>query len=194
MRILLWLLPTCLALTACNMALSDHPMLSGEPKSAIKFKDGVWAAEDPDCKFNVKRPARRWPKCANWLVIDNGKVVGGPDAKPGEVPVEFVIAEGEPPILEFPLTDEGEKTPKGYAYLAIEPTASDAGGATAINLWGVACGTERVPGSTREIDPYPGIDKDCHPQSVSALRAAAVASRPSAAKVGRMKWIRAGAN
>jgi len=194
MRILLWLLPTCLALTACNMAISDHPMLAAEQRSTIKFKGGLWAAEDSDCQFNVKRPARRWPKCATWLVIENGKVVGGPEAKPGEVPVELVIAEGEPPILEFPLKDEGERTAKGYAYLAIEPTGRDPGGVTTINLWAVACGTEKVPGSTREIDPYPGIDKDCQPQSVGALRAAAIASRPNHQKVGRMKWIRAGAN
>jgi len=194
MRILTWLLPASLALGACNMAISDHPMLIDEPRSAIKFKDGLWVAEDPDCKFSVKRPVRSWPKCANWLVLGNGKVVGGPDPKPGEVPAELVIAEGQPPILEFPLKDDGEKTAKGYAYLAIERTGSDAGGVTAINLWAVACGTERVPGSTREIDPYPGIDNDCHPQSVNALRAAAVASRPATSKVGRMKWIRAGAN
>ena|SRR6185369_13237009 len=96
MRILLWLLPTCLALTACNVALSDHPMLAGEPRSPLKLRDGLWSLEDADCRFKAERPRRHWPKCATWVVIDDGKVVGGKDLPPGDLPVELVIADGTP--------------------------------------------------------------------------------------------------
>jgi len=194
MRILVWLLPLCAALTACNMAISDHPMLAGQPKSALELKDGLWTLDDPDCKFDHRRPVHRWPKCAGWMILKDGRIVGGKDAKRGEVPVELLIADGTPPILEFPLKDEGKKVAEGYAYIAIEPTANDAGRVTTMNFWIVGCGTEKVPGSTSEIDPYPGIDKDCHPLSIDALRAAATLSRPSPEKLGRIRWIRARAN
>ncbi len=194
MRILVWLLPLCAALTACNMAISDHPMLAGQPRSALELQDGLWTIDDSDCKFDHRRPVHRWPKCAGWLIVKAGKIVGGKDMKRGEAAVELVITDGAPPIVEFPMKDEGKKEPESYAYIVLEPTENNQGRVTTMNLWFVACGTEKVPGSTREIDPYPGIDKDCHPLSIDALRMAATLSRPSAEKLSRIRWIRARAN
>jgi len=199
MRILVRLLPICLALSACNMAVSDHPMLSGEPRSALKLKDGLWTADDPDCKFNIRRPARQWPKCANWVVLADGKIVEAEGAKPGELPVEVVIADGKPQILEFPLKELEEKEAKAYAYLALEPAKLDSTGAAIdLRVWIVACGSW-TEGSTRDgtassFEHFPGMDQDCHAASVESLRAAAAAGPQGTDRKGRLRWIRASAN
>ena len=198
MRILLWLLPASVALSACNIAVSDHPMLSGEPRSTLKLKDGLWAADNPECKFNTDGPAPQWPKCAYWLAFANGKIVGAQDAKPNELPLEIVIAEGKPQIVEFPLKDEAEKEAKSYAYIALEPASLDSTGAAIdLRMWFVACGTWDNPpheGTTSEIKHFPGMDQDCHPVSVEAIRSAAAAGPQGQDKKGRLRWIRTSAN
>jgi len=192
MRILLWLMPACLALTACNMAISDHPILSNEPRSALKLKDGLWVADDPECKFDSRRPAHRWPKCVAWLAIRDNTVVDSREPEPGALPMELVITDWQPPVLEFPFSDDDKKA-KAYAYLAIEPDGSDSVGATDLRLWYVACGVEEPSNSIEpKIRHFPGMDEDCHPQSVEALRAAAQAGPQGQEKrKSRWRWIRA---
>ena len=198
MRILLWLLPTCLALTACNVALSDHPMLAGEPRSPLKLRVGLWSLEDADCRFKAERPRRHWPKCATWVVIDDGKVVGGKDLPPGDLPVELVIADGPPPILEYPFTGESDNKQKykGYAYLVLEPADADAGGSVSdLRAWFVACGVVKQSNSLGpNIQHFPGLNEDCYLQSLAALRAAAAAGPQGTDEKARWRWIRAGAN
>ena len=196
MRILLCLLPACVALTACNMAISDHSMLSSEPRSPLKLKDGLWAAEDPECKFNDRRPAHRWPKCAAWLLARDNTLIDGPEKSPREAPIKLVIADGQPPILEFPISDE-KKTTKEYAYLVIESSDPDpAGTITDLRLWSVACGVQDDPQSIQSnIQHFPGMDEDCHPASVDALRAAARAGpQGTDKKKMRWRWVRDSAN
>jgi hypothetical protein len=196
MRILLWLAPFCLALTACNMAISDHPMLSAEPRSALRLRDGLWALDDPECRFDVQRPAQQWPKCAVWFALRNNNVVDGPDRRPGEPDVELIIAAGEPPILELP--DEDPKNKKeSYSYLALEPAKVDSTGyLIALRTWVVACGVEGESSGLNHpsnIRHFEGMDEDCHPTSVKAIRAAAGAG-PQAAKKLQWRWVRAAAN
>jgi hypothetical protein len=196
MRILLWLLPLGVVLSACNVANSDHPMLAGEPRSAVKLKDGLWVAEDPKCRVDRRRPVRRWPRCAYWLVFTDGNVVGARDAKPNDLPIQLVIAEGKPPIVELPLKEQGQEEAKLYAYVAIEPTRFDSKGAAVdLRLWGVACGIEEKTGSIQgKIRHFPGMDDDCHPASVEVLRTAAAAGPQGSDKKARWRWIRATAN
>ena len=196
MRILSWLLPTCVALSACNMAVSDHPMLSAAPRSGLKFKDGLWALEDSDCKFDVQRPTPQWSKCALWFALRNNTIVDGPDRKPGERDVQLIIAAGEPPILEAPEEDPDNKK-TSYSYLALEPMNSDSSGyVIGLRTWFVACGFERkgsIDDRPAYVKHFEGMDKDCHPTSVEAIRAAARVG-PQGAKKLRWRWIRAAAN
>ena len=198
MRILSWLLPACIALSACNMAISDHPMLSGEPRAPLTLKDGLWTVDDADCRFKAERPRRRWPKCAAWVVIDRGKVVGGKDLTPADMPVELVVAAGPPLILEYPFTGEADdkRKFKSYAYLVLEPTAPDpAGEVSDVRAWFVPCGAVEPSNSLGpNIRHFPGLDEDCRPQSLDALRAAAGAGPQGSDKKARWHWIRAGAN
>ena len=188
MRILLWLLPTCLALSACNMAMSNHPMFSPEEQLATPLKDGLWVADDPDCRVDTSLPRNRWPNCAFWVIVSGNQVVDIAGDKEQDRPTGFLIVGGQPPIVQIEMTEEGGHS---YLFYALDLKEADAPGPlTKINLWPVACGTEKVPGSTREIDPFPGLNKDCQPQTIEALRAAAITSRPKADDRGRMKWVR----
>jgi hypothetical protein len=200
MRISLCLLVcTAAVLSACNMALSDHPMLSAEPRSTLKLKDGLWAGDDPECKVDSSRPVIEWPNCAKWLAIEGERIVGAADAKPDEMPIDILIADGNPPILEFPLNEKGEKQAKAYAYIVIEPSSLESNGhAVDVLGWFVACGVqnrnERDAGTASEIKHFPGMDENCHPRSVDALRAAAAAGPQGSDKKFRWRWIRANAN
>jgi hypothetical protein len=179
-----------LALGACNMAVSDHPMFTTADRLTTPLKDGLWAGDDPECAVDMALPKEKWPKCAAWLVIRGNEVVDfwGDEEKDEDRPVGFFMANGQPPIVQIKMV---EKDKHSFLFAAIEPTTRDAAGAvTALNLWFVPCGTEKVPGSSSQIDPYPGFDKDCRPLTASALRTAAVAGRPKA-DPGRMKWLRA---
>jgi len=92
-----------------------------------------------------------------------------------------------------------DKGDKGYAYMVIEPTSPDSTGHVVDLLaWFVACGTE-VEGSAREgtasgIKHFPGMDENCHPASVDAIRAAALAGPQGQGEKTRWRWIRASAN
>jgi hypothetical protein len=170
------------------MAVSNHPMFSVEDKLTTPLKDGLWVADDPDCPVDTNLPRSRWPNCAFWLVLRGNQLMDIAGDKKGIRPVGLFVASGQPPIAQV---ENLEKDSRGYFFYGFEPAGTEPDGTiTAVELWAVACGTPRIPGSTREIDPYPGIDKDCQPQSKAALRAAAVASRASQEKLGRMKWIR----
>jgi len=189
MRLLLCLLPAFVALCACNVAVSDHPMFSPEDRLSIPLKDGLWVADDPDCPFDVKTPKTQWPKCAFWTIVSDKKFVDFAGDKEEERPVGTLIAKGRPPIVQVEVFIKGDRS---FLFFAIEPQASDpSGSTTAMDIWAVACGTQRSSGSSSQVDPYPGFNKECQPLTTKALRAAAIASRPKVEKVGRINWVRA---
>ncbi|MEO6255688.1 MAG: hypothetical protein ABIO69_02665 [Sphingomicrobium sp.] len=188
MRTSLWLLPLCTALSACNMAVSDHPMFSAKDRLTTPLKDGLWVADDPDCAFDINLPKEKWRNCAIWTIISGNKFVEFSAAKGEDRPLGFLVAGGQPPIVQIDTIEDGQHA---YLFVAVDPTGRDAAGAvTSLNLWGIACGTVKTAGSN-QVDPYPGIDKACHPLSTDALRAAALASRPTTKEPDRMQWVRA---
>ncbi|HEX6741892.1 MAG TPA: hypothetical protein VF079_08895 [Sphingomicrobium sp.] len=182
-----------LALAACNMAMSDHPMFAADERLTTPLKNGLWAADDPDCAVDVTLPTDKWPECAFWAVVGDNQVIDVSEKK-ADRPAGFLIAGGRPPIVQIEMIDKERRV---YFFYAVEPLASaPSSPATALNLWAVACGTAKVPGSTGQIDPYPGLDKDCRPASKEALRAAAAASRAAQDRAAekqimRMHWVRA---
>ncbi len=70
MRILA-LLMLSLVLGACtNMVRSPVPWFdSVDAAGAPPLRDGVWAAVDPSCRFDARRPLEQWPDCAQGRVI-----------------------------------------------------------------------------------------------------------------------------
>ena len=72
---MLALLVSSLLLSGCtNMVRSEAPWFSpAEAASAPPLRDGVWAAVDPDCRFDANRPLEQWPGCAQGRVIRGGE-------------------------------------------------------------------------------------------------------------------------
>lgn len=72
---MLALLVSSLLLSACtNMVRSEAPWFGlAEATSAPPLREGVWAAVDPDCRFDANRPLEQWPGCAQGRVIRGGE-------------------------------------------------------------------------------------------------------------------------
>ncbi len=165
-------------------------MYSESQRSAtILLEDGLWVRSDPECSFDRGKPKNEWPNCADWIVVSGHFAVGGSNKKAGETPDDIFIAEGDPAILQAKLRINNEAT-ETYLFAVINPVArADSGLVTSVDAWAVACGTETAgSGSSPNIEPYPGFDKDCHPESVEALRKAALKS-PTAETL-RWEWVR----
>ena len=69
------LLASSLLLGACtNMVRSEAPWFGpAEAAGAPPLRDGVWAAVDPDCRFDASRRLEEWPDCAQGRVIRGGE-------------------------------------------------------------------------------------------------------------------------
>jgi hypothetical protein len=72
---MLALLVSSLLLSGCtNMVRSETPWFGpAEAASAPPLRDGVWAAVDPDCRFDASRPLEQWPGCAQGRVFRGGE-------------------------------------------------------------------------------------------------------------------------
>jgi hypothetical protein len=187
----LWLVPLLLLLNACNMAMSETPMFSDTDRGSLLPRDGVWVAEDSRCRFDVSQPGAEWPECAGWIVLRNS---GGEllvrDGKGESQPARFVIAKGEPPIVQVLWRDDAKEDGKTfYVFFGLEPGTVDPDGKlVAASSWEVQCGVKGENAS--DIKPYPGISPECRPSTQDAIRSAAVASRATAEMAMRWRWLR----
>lgn len=186
------LLLACLLslLGACNMVISETPLFSPEDEATFRPRDGVWVVDDPDCKFDSSLPESDWPKCAMWIVArPNGEVLlqnGEDEGQPGR----FVIAKGQPPIVQILWRDEAKEDGKTfYVFFGLEAGRAQTDGAfvTAFS-WDVMCGVKDP--SSSEIEPYPGITPECRPSSKDSIRSAALASRANAEMAMHWRWLR----
>lgn len=74
MRALVPLLSSLLLGACTNMVRSEAPWFSpADAASAPPLRDGVWAAVDPDCRFDAGKPLEEWPGCARGRVIRGGE-------------------------------------------------------------------------------------------------------------------------
>jgi hypothetical protein len=187
----LLLIAVAAALSACNAAVSDHPMFKEAERSArLTLEDGLWLLVEADCDVDTAKPTESWPKCADWIILSHNVAVKNSDNKPDE-PEDVFIVEGKPPLIQAKVKTNGSDIV--YAFLAFETQARSASGKiTDGKVWMVPCGVdESTEGATPKVRPYPGFTKDCMPQTVKALRAAAAKGPSKASDVAEWKWVRA---
>jgi hypothetical protein len=179
----------CVALTACNMAMSEGPLFA-ERSSTVILQDGLWTRLDPECTADRSQSKEKWPKCAGWMVLKDSKVVAGSDMKADEAAQDVFIVDGKPVLVQAAIKMTGpESSENFYGYFILEPKdRSTDGRITAIDFWPVPCGTTKGDGN---VSPYPGFDKDCRTTSVPALRAAAAKPRGADVEPMSLKWVRA---
>jgi hypothetical protein len=104
------LLVSLLLLGACtNMVRSEAPwFVHADAASAPPLRDGVWAAVDPECRFNANRTLEQWPGCAQARIIRGGE----------ELKLNYVSGEGD---LGRSMRSEYEWSSEGFVLAAGAP-------------------------------------------------------------------------
>lgn len=208
MRVLLGL---CLALLlgACNRVHSDRPLFFADAgPDAPRLREGLWVLEtgDEPCRFDTARPVNRWPKCADWMLVRDGALVGYTRPEKGKAPspgdwatVPYVLAAGAPPVLQVAMTDDGKVD---HQFFGVAATSGPVSAITAFAAWPVYCGPPPPKPAKGEkarfvsLEPLPGMivgDDNCAAESAAAVLNAAGPSRSWAEgehEVGGARWVR----
>lgn len=193
-----------LALAGCNGVVSKTPWFGpADAAGAPRLREGVWRiaqpADKPCAAFDEARPLEAWPDCAMGLAVTRTQIKAvrrGDDGKVGWDVYAYVLAAGDPPVLQ--LQDVSGDAP-GYLFVWLRPTKLAADGRVVeLRGWRVLCGPPAPAGgqSGAPASLYPGLTStngDCTAASRDALMAAAKASqRDDPTDFTDIRWLRAG--
>jgi hypothetical protein len=202
------------SLSACNMVVTTEPTFLAGDQGTPALREGLWVNPEKDCQFDVKAPATEWPECAHWIVIKDSAMTGA-NEKGETFNLPFVLAAGDPRVLQLRIEDEDKKNTDGgkaaiYLYMALRPIKTDADGKiVSYTGWMVQCGppppadAKRPDGNPRygTLEPSPGMIMDddlsgCAPENKAALiRAAGLSEKfdkDAAAGGEAARWVRDG--
>ena len=194
------------SMSACNMVVTTEPTFLAEDQATPALREGLWVNQKDDCKFDIKRPATQWPECAQWIVI-KGTSMTGVDEKGEAFDVPFVLAAGDPRVMQIRIADE--KKAAVYLYLGLRPLKFDKQGRiVSYTGWLTQCGppppkdAKRPDGNPRygSLQPSLGMIMDddlsgCAPEDKAALiRAAGLSEAYEEAtdKDDVSRWVRDG--
>lgn len=166
MRLAAILLASALCTGCMDMTVtSETPLFGpGDEAGAPRLRDGIWLHQDPECRFNTRRPVARWPGCARWSVMRGAEWLTLADTAPpgGRVAWSwnskaYILAGGDPRILQSlgsrrppPEGKAWAQTSDPFAYWAVRPTGTDGQGRiTGYDLWTIDCDQTDPP--DREI-------------------------------------------
>jgi hypothetical protein len=202
MRIIL-LAACALALGGCNYVYSDKPLFSSaDSRGAPKLRPGIWMKPEKDCAFEPSGPAKAWPKCAMAMRVLPDRLQSLNDS---EKALPYLIAAGDPPILQIPIGDNpGEGA---YVYAGLGVTKRDSQGrVTQFVSWMAQCGppppdpdtsSRHARRVTEHLLPGLKIDKNgeaCVATDPGAVRTSAKASEAWNDDKGLASWVRDGEN
>ena len=114
MRRLLVLLVAVSGLAACNeMINSDQPLFS---RGDGTLRPGLWAVLDTGCASPGTAAVQTWADCAMpiWVTDDTATVL-----MPKPTRGDFLLAAGDPRVVQVGFRDETGAT--GYSYAALRP-------------------------------------------------------------------------
>lgn len=144
MRVLALLLSSLLLGACTNMVRSETPWFGpADAAGAPALREGVWAAVDPDCRFDPDRPLEQWPDCAQGRVIRGGEELGlnyiGSQAEHGRFELiayswssqAFVLAAGAPRIHQRACGEPGREREREDEAAALGSREKDASPVTA---------------------------------------------------------------
>lgn len=135
-----------LSLAACNMVVTETPMFTAADQTGPMMREGVWLADDPDCKVDTAKRADAWPECAQWFVYRGGQMEF-PNEKPDlpfSGPVPIIVAGGEPQVWQMTLgmpAKDGDDGAQMNLYAGFEPLERDGQGRVVrYRSWPALCG------------------------------------------------------
>lgn len=202
------LLAMVLVLCGCTVVYSARPLFGPEDAAAgPPLKPGVWlyrngatGTRDDDCPFDPEKPIRKWPACADWVLVRETDMVDYDREKKTWSAHGYVLADGLPRVLQSTVADE-----KGVSnnYQGLGPTAHDqAGRITAFRRWIAQCGDPEKLNDPKITDRYaaqsrllPGLALDesglgCLAEDRDAVRRSVAASQAWSSDVTETYWVR----
>ena len=206
-------------LSACNMVISNEPMLTRGPDSPM-MKPGIWVdAKEQDCEYDASSAPDGWPECADpAIVAEDGRFFTWDKQSESWKAVQMVLGSGDPIVVQAELPKEltgGNPMAPRFIYLAMRATDKDADGLiTAIETWMVYCGPVEEKGEDEEgaenldleaamadavtKEPFEGltvVQGNCIAEDVAAIENAAALSesmdKESEDGIGGARWLRA---
>jgi hypothetical protein len=190
-----------LALAGCNFVYSEKPMFTAaDSKGGAQLRPGVWMKPEPGCAFDKAGPVKTWPECAGGIILRPDRMVD--PNKAGKV-IQYVIAAGDPPVVQIPLVEEAKKPIFVYGGIRASKT-DDRGRIVEFTSWIAQCGppppkpdpAAKKPTFVTE-HPLPGlkVDKEsgmCLATKPGPVRAAAKASEAWDNDKKAASWVRDG--
>jgi hypothetical protein len=150
-----------LSLQACAMVGSNKPLFSApDTRDGPQLRAGLWAMPDEDCKdFDPIKPAAAWPKCAN-LVKVTADTIGGveqqDDGSMKAVALTYVLAAGDPRVLQLAAPADKKPTDPNFLYLGLRPTRlDDKGRAVEVKAWMALCEKPDSKALLQKHTPHP---------------------------------------
>jgi hypothetical protein len=200
MRIVLVTL-AAMTLSACNVVMSREALFTkADEDRAAPLKDGLWIQtdkDDGDCALDPAKPAAEWPECAEPQIIQGGLMV---DPSKPAAPEPFVLAAGDPRVLQVKIDDKGLRA---FLYGAVKPVRRDAQGRVVeARTWITLCGEPppepkdaKGPGDYLTKTPLAGLKPDvdtgsCWASDAASVRAAAKASEAWDKDRSVIRWVR----
>lgn len=190
-----------LALGGCNYVFSEKPLFTAaDARGAPQLRPGVWMKPSENCTFDKSQPVKAWPGCASGMLVRPDRLE---DPEDGSKRILYLIAAGDPPVMQIPFNDDPKKP--GYVYGGIEVTKRDGQGrVTEFISWIAQCGPpppKPKPGEAHPRyvteHPLPGltVDKEgsiCFATKPGPVRASARASKAWNEDRNPASWIRDG--
>lgn len=156
-------LASALPLAACNMVVTDHPMIETSDE-APRLKPGIWDTTNAeDCSFDRQKPVRKWPECADpSLIGEAGEFLRyDREARRFVAVDEAELAStrwqhGDPMLAQQEWHDDETGVPL-YFYVGFRPIERDRSGSiSAYRFWLARCGPLDDPTGSAEADPTDG--------------------------------------
>jgi hypothetical protein len=146
------------------MVVSKEPWFTeAEAQPMPTWRDGLWRADEPDCRFDERKPVERWPECAEPTVVRDGerwsmrwdetdergrrrRTFAGWELDKSDED-GLLVANGDHLIVQVPTdlenpeeTVEHGEAPGGYTYAAVRPRYDDERRIVSFEIWAVQCG------------------------------------------------------
>lgn len=188
------------ALSGCDLVVSKTPLISpADTQGAVMPREGWWVLVDDTCRFDARKPVRRWPDCVDSALVRPGATQGFSAVQGFNVErrvwesYPFLMAPGEPQLIQYEDRRDGWSV---YYYYGLKPVKQDEGGRMIEALvWLALCnrsdGDAVAAVKDRKLPPGlspDGDTNDCIAADVAAVRAAVVAGQ--GADSPRLRWVR----
>lgn len=199
LRIVLTILAAA-ALSGCDLVVSKTPLISpADTRGAVMPREGWWVLADDTCRFDARKPVRRWPGCVDSALVRPDPASGFSTVQGFNVErgawesYPFLMTPGDPQLVQYEDARDGWSV---FYYYGLKPVALDGSGRmTEALVWLALCNRpgDDAGAEMKDRKLPPGLSPDgqtddCVAADFVAVRAAVVASQGPDSP--RLRWVR----